>query len=202
MITRISLISAFMFCSLLAFAQRPKLDLKVYAGYHTHIFVYKEIQKSKDVLSGWQAGFGFRVTYRKIFGEIDFNFVRSRVIIPVDDSLMLDVDEILVKLNSFEFPMKVGVIPIKTGFFKWYLYSGLAVRINTKAKFKVGDIEESLKPKELGLTNPNLDFLFGTQFDIGAVNLELMYSFGINSSLTENIRVNSHELQLNFGIWF
>jgi hypothetical protein len=198
---RIYLISAFMLVCLMAFAQRPKLDLKVYGGYHAHIYVYQEIERSKDVLHGWQAGFGMRVTYRRVFGEVDFNFVRSRVIIPLEDSLMFDED-LTVKLNAFELPMKIGVIPIKTGFFKWYLYSGLSVRINTKAKFKIGDNEESLKPKELGLSNPNLDFLLGTQFDIGAVNLELMYSLGINSSLTESIRTNSHELQLNFGIWF
>ena len=196
------LILAFLFCSVLGIAQRPKLDLKVYAGYHTHIFVYKDIQKSKDVLHGWQAGFGFRVSYRKVFGEVDFNFVRGRIIVPIEDSLMLDFDKFEVKVNSFELPIKVGFIPIKKAFFKWYLYTGLAVRVNTKGKFIAGDNEEKFKPKELGLTNPNLDFLIGTQMDIGGLNLELMYSFGINSSLTENIRTNSHELQVNIGILF
>jgi len=196
------LIIAFLFCSVILTAQRPKLDLKAYAGYHTHVFVYKEIQKSKDVLHGWQAGFGFRVSYRKVFSEVDFNFVRSRIIVPIEDSLMVDFDKVEVKINSFELPIKVGFIPIKTGFFKWYVYTGLAVRINTKGKFIVGDNEETFKPKELGLTNPNLDFLLGTQMDIGSFNLELMYSLGINSSLTENIRTNSHEIQFNVGIWF
>lgn len=199
---KIYLILLLMFSGLVAFSQRPKLYLKVYGGYHAHIFVYKDIERSKDVLHGWQGGFGMRVTYRKIFGEIDFNFVRSRIIIPAGDTLMLDDEDVIVKLNSFEFPMKIGVIPIKTGFFKWYLYSGLAVRINTKAKFKIGDSKESLKPSELGLTNPNLDFLLGTQFDVGVLNLELMYSLGINNSVRENIRTNSHELQFNIGIWF
>ena len=115
---------------------------------------------------------------------------------------MVDFDKVEVKINSFELPIKVGFIPIKTGFFKWYVYTGLAVRINTKGKFIVGDNEETFKPKELGLTNPNLDFLLGTQMDIGSFNLELMYSLGINSSLTENIRTNSHEIQFNVGIWF
>ncbi len=196
------LILAFLFCSTIAVAQRPKLDLKAYAGYHSHIFVYKEIQKSKDVLHGWQAGFGFRVSYRKVFGEVDFNFVRGRIIVPIDDSLMVDFDKVEVKLNAFELPIKVGFIPVKTGFFKWYVYTGLSVRVNTKGKFTAGDNEEKFKPKELGLTNPNLDFLLGTQVDIAWLNLELMYGFGINSSLTENIRTNSHELQLNIGIWF
>jgi len=196
------LILAFLFCSVLGTAQRPKLDMKVYAGYHIHSFVYKEIQKSKDVLHGWQAGFGFRVTYRKVFGEVDFNFVRSRVIVPVEDSLMVDFDKLEVKLNAFELPIKAGFIPIKKAFFKWYVYTGLGVRVNTKGTFATGDNEEKFKPKELGLTNPNLDFLLGTQMDIGWLNLELMYSLGINSSLTENIRTNSHELQINIGILF
>ena len=200
--TRNYLILSFLFCSVLVTAQRPKLHLKVYAGYHSHIFVYQELQKSQDVLHGWQAGFGFRVSYRKVFGEVDFNFVRSGIIVPIEDSLMVDFDKVELKVNSFELPIKVGVIPIKTALLKWYLYTGLGVRINTKGKFVVGDNEEKFKPKDLGLSNPNLDFLLGTQVDIAWITLELMYSLGINSSLTENIRTNSHELQFNIGIWF
>jgi len=200
--TRNYLILAFLLCSIITVAQRPKLDLKAYAGYHAHIFVYKEIQKSKDVLHGWQAGFGFRVSYRRVFGEVDFNFVRSRIIVPIEDSLMIDFDKVEVKINAFEFPIKIGFIPIKTGFFKWYLYTGLALRVNTKGKFAVGDNEEKFKPKELGLSNPNFDFLLGTQADIGWLYLEIVYGLGINNSLRENIRTNSHEIQFNAGIWF
>lgn len=196
------IIIAILLTSVIAIAQRPKLDLKVYMGYHTHIFVYKEIQKSKDVLHGWQAGFGFRVSYRKVFGEVDFNFVRSRIIVPIPDSSMVDFDKAEVKTNAFEMPLKVGYIPIKTGFFKWYVYTGLVLRVNTKGKLIAGENEEKFKPGELGLANPNLDFLLGTQADVGWLYLELMYSFGINSALTENIRTNSHEIQFNVGIWF
>ncbi len=200
--SRIIVILALMICATFAFSQRPKLDLRAYAGYHTHIFVYKEAPKSKDILHGWQGGFGFRVSYRRLMAEVDLNFSRDRVIIPVPDSINSEIETGQIKLYSLDLPIKVGVIPIKTGFFKWYLYTGIALRLNGKGKYTFGDIEEKFKAKDLGLSNPNVDFLFGTQVDIGVLNLELSYKFGINNALREDIRTNSHKIQFNVGIWF
>ncbi len=184
-------------------AQQPKLHLKAYGGYNTHIFVYKEIEKSKDIIHGWQAGFGFRVTQKKFFGEFDFLFLRNSVIIPLTDSLVQNqFEKFEFKFKSFEMPIKVGIVPIKTPLYKWYCYSGLSFRFNTKGYLKINEEEIKLKPKEVGLANPNIDFIIGTQIDIGWLNLDLMYSIGVTNSLTENIRTNSHEIQLNAGILF
>lgn len=186
-----------------AFAQRPKLNLKAFGGYNTHIFVYKEYEKSTDVFNGWQAGFGFRLTQKKFMAEVDLVFLRNTVVIPLSDTLELDeFDKFEFKFKSFEIPIKVGVVPIKTPLYKWYCYTGTSLRFNTKGTIKLFGEEVKFKPKEVGLANPNIDLILGTQMDIGWLNLELMYSIGITNSLRENIRTNSHELQLSAGIIF
>ena len=122
MMKRIVILTAFMAIAATVIAQRPKLDLKAYAGVHTHLFVYKDGSGESDVLYGWQGGFGFRVTYRKIFGEIGFNFIRNETQIALPDSFMTE-ELIDFRINSFEMPLKFGYIPVKHAFFKWYVYS-------------------------------------------------------------------------------
>jgi len=189
--------------SLPIFAQRPKLHLKAFGGYNTHVFVYKELEKSTDIIHGWQAGFGFRITQKKLVGEVDFLFLRNSVIIPIADSAASqEFEKFEFKLKSFELPLKIGYVPIKTPLYKWYCYTGTSFRFNTKGVLKFYEQELELKPKDVGLSNPNIDWIIGTQMDIGWLNLELMYSIGITNSLRENIRTNSHEIQINAGILF
>jgi hypothetical protein len=190
-------------CSLTAMAQRPKLHLKAFAGYNTHIFVYKEYEKSKDVIHGWQGGFGFRVTVKQIMAELDFHFLRNSVIVALPDSLVQgEFDKFEFKMNAFEMPLKIGVVPIKTPLYKWYCYTGAGFRFNTRGKLDISGEETTFKPKEVGLANPNIDFILGTQMDIAWLNVDLMYSLGVTNSIRENIRTNSHEIQINVGILF
>lgn len=189
--------------SLPILAQQPKLHLKVYGGYNTHVFVYRELEKSTDIIHGWQAGFGFRITQKKFMAEADFLFLRNSVIIPLPDSIALDeFNKFEFKLKSFELPLKVGFVPIKTPLYKWYCYTGFSMRFNTKGVLNIAGEEYKFKPKEVGLANPNIDWIIGTQMDIGWLNLDLMYGIGVTNSLRENIRTNSHELQLSAGIIF
>jgi len=184
-------------------AQRPKLHLKVSGGANTHIFVYKEYEKSKDIFPGWQAGFGFRMTYKRFMAEADLYFLRNSVIVALPDTLAQDLfDKFEFKLRSFDLPIKFGVVPVKTPFYKWYLFTGASFRFNTSGILIIADEEIKFKPKEVGLTNPNIDFILGTQMDIGWLNLELLYGLGINNSIRENIRTNSHEILLNVGVIF
>ena len=37
---------------------------------------------------------------------------------------------------------------------------------------------ETFKPKDVDLANPNIDWLFGTQVDIGPFNVDLIYNLG------------------------
>lgn len=187
-----------------ALAQQPKLYLKVFAGVNSHTFVYKEEVNTSDHIFGWQGGFGFRVSYRKIFGEVDFHFIRSGVTVFLTDSTEEEneINQFDFKLNAFELPLKVGYIPVKTAYFKLFLYSGTAFRFNTKGKLKILGEEIRFKPKEVGLNWFNVDWIVGTQMDIGWLNIDIMYSLGVTNSIKSGIRTNSHEIQLNFGFLF
>jgi len=191
------------FFSMSIMAQRPKLHLKAMGGYNTHVFVYKELEKSKDIFHGWQAGFGFRVSQKKFMAEADLIFFRNTVVIPLSDSVAIEeFNKFEFKFRSFEVPIKIGVIPIKTPLLKWYCFTGTSLRFNTKGTLKVAGEELKFKPKEVGLANPNIDWIIGTQMDMGWLNLELMYNLGVTNSLRENIRTNYHKLQLSAGIIF
>lgn len=185
-------------------AQQPKLYLKAFAGVHDHIFVYKEEVNTSDHILGWQGGFGFRVSYRKVFGEIGFHFIRSGTTVYLPDSVAEEneFDQFDFKLNSFELPLKVGYIPVKTPYFKWFVYSGTSFRFNTKGKLDILEEEIKFKPKEVGLKWFNVDWIVGTQMDIGWFNIDIMYSLGVTNSYKSGIRTNSHEIQLNFGFLF
>jgi hypothetical protein len=185
------------------YAQQPKFHLKAFGGYNTHIFVYKELEKSQDIIHGWQGGFGFRVTHKKFMAEGDFIFLRNSVIVPIPDSVVTEsFNKFEFKLYSFDLPLKVGFVPVKTPLFKWYCYTGASFRFNTQGKLKINDEEFKFKPKEVGLANPNVDFILGTQVDIGWLNIDLLYGLGVTNSLRQNIRTNSHEIQINVGIIF
>ena len=200
---KLLIFSILIFLSLTAIAQRPKLHLKAMGGYNTHVFVYKELEKSKDVFHGWHAGFGFRVTEKKFMAEFDFQFLRNEVVIIFPDSISIEsFDKFEFKYKSFVIPIKIGVVPIKTPLFKWYCHTGISTRFNTKGILKLAGEEFKFKPKEVGLANPNIDWNIGSQVDIGWLNLEIMYSMGITNSLRENIRTNSHVIQFSAGIIF
>ena len=78
----------------------------------------------------------------------------------------------------------------------------MAVRFNTKGILDYQGEEYEFKPKDVMLANPNVDWIIGTQFDLAWFTFDLMYSLGVNNALKENIRSNSHELQLSVGLWF
>lgn len=201
---KIIFIILILICITESYAQRPKLYLKAFGGLHLHTFVYREEVKSNDNFFGWQGGFGFRISYRQGFGEMDFNFIRSGITVFLEDTMAqnLDFNEFDFKLNAFEIPLKIGVIPLKTPFFKWYFYTGTALRFNTKGKLKVLDQEIKLKPKEVDLRVLNVDWILGTQMDVGWLNIDIMYGMGLTNSTKSSIRTNSHEIQLNLGFLF
>jgi hypothetical protein len=184
-------------------AQRPKLSLIAFGGYNTHIFTYKTDEQTRDVIHGWQGGFGFRVTDKKLMAEIDFSFLRNSIRLELSDSIGQGIiNDFNFKFKSFEIPIKLGVIPIKGPLIKWYCYTGISLRFNTKGVINIQGEDYKFSPKEVGLANPNVDWIVGTQMDIGWLNLDLLYGIGITNSLTENIRTNSQEIQISAGILF
>jgi len=189
----------FIFMSQSLHAQMTKLHLKAIGGYNAHVYP----QQKNNVMHGWQAGFGLRVIQKRIMAETDLLFLRNNVSLIRQDPLNLDQFETIdFSLRVMEAPLKIGYIPIKTPFIKWYCYSGTILRLKSKGFHKVNDELIRFNPLEVGFDNPNVDFILGTQVDIGWLNLDLTYSLGMLHSLRDNTRTNSHELQLSTGIIF
>ncbi len=200
---RLLLISFLLFaCAYIASAQRPKLTLRVFGGAHTHTFVYKDEPKSKDTFGGWQGSFGFRVTWRKLMGEVDFSFVRNRLSLTLPDTISTNNELVTLRLNAFEMPIKAGVNIVHKPVFKWYGYSGLALRFPGKGRVEVEDEVFEFTAKEANISGVNVDWIVGTQFDVAWFTFEVMYSLGINNALRESIRTNSHEVHFSVGLWF
>ena len=100
-------------------AQRPKMFIKAYGGFHDHYFIYRGEEKTSDHFVGYLFGAGFRVTYKKVFGEIDFDFIRTGIKFQFDSTQVPELsNEVLdFRFNAFELPIVGGWIPIKTPVF-------------------------------------------------------------------------------------
>ena len=189
--------------SLIAFAQQPKLHLKLFTGINTNTFIYRIEGIEPEILAGFQFGGGMRVSHRHLFFEGDFTYVNSGITIGTQDGSEIPVeDQINVRMRALEIPLTAGYIPVKTAFFKWYLYGGLANRINIKGKIEYKGEEIMFEPKEVQLHNYNLGARFGTQFDIAVFNIDLSYTLGLTNTFKAVERTNTHYLQLSVGMIF
>jgi hypothetical protein len=188
----------------MSMAQNPKMYIKAYGGFHDHYFVYRAENTLNDHFVGYAFGAGFRVSYKKIFGEIDFDFIRTGIIFQFDSTNIPELDNAVLefRFNAFELPIVGGFIPVKTPLFKWYLYTGPVQRFNTRGKINFLGEEIRFKPREVNLPFYNLDWRFGTQVDIAFFNIDFRYSIGVTNSVKEDIRTNSHEFSLVFGMIF
>jgi hypothetical protein len=180
--------------------QQPKMHIKAYAGYHDHHFVTKGVTDIEDNIRGYLLGFGFRVAKNRWYGEIDFEIARSGYILQNDSLFGDNIFEF--KFISFQLPITGGYILIKEPVFKWYVYSGPVQRFNTKGVVRVEDLEDKFKPKDVGLRGYNLDWRFGTQFDVAMFNFDIRYTFGVTNSFDDNRRSNSHILEITAGMIF
>lgn len=185
----------------LGFAQQPKLHLKFFGGTNSHQFLYRLDTIDSDFLFGYQFGFGFRVSRRQLFGEVDFSFTRfGATLFSAEDAG--SEDDITARINSFELPLNVGYIPVKTPFFKWYLYGGLVNRFSVRGILNFGGEKVKFKPREIGLPVYNLDVQIGTQFDVAMLNFDIHYKIGVTNALRENIRTNLHGIYFSAGFVF
>jgi len=185
----------------LAFAQQPKLHLKFFGGINSHRFVYRTDSINSETLSGYQFGFGFRVSRRRLFGEVDFSFTRfGATVLPAEESGL--ENDVNARINCFELPLNIGYIPVKKPIFKWYLYGGLVNRFSVRGLINFGDEQVKFKPKDVNLPVYNLDLQIGTQFDIAWLNLDIHYKIGVTNALQEDIRTNLRGLYLSAGFIF
>ncbi len=186
---------------------QPKMHIKAWVGLNTHTFNYRAENVESDFFPGWQGGFGFRIRQQRLFGELDFGFMRYEANVPID--LEIETDSILstnvnVVFNSFELPLLAGYVPVKTPLFKWYLQGGIVNRFSIRENLTIDElgINETLRPKDIGLPVYNLLFRLGTQVDIAMINLGFNYSINLTNAVRDVARTNVHILMLDVGIIF
>ena len=188
-------------CPFYGFAQQPKLNIRFLTGVNARSFVYKSEGLAPDVLAGWQLGGGLRVSKRRAFVNADVLFVNSGLTLIPEQAPGLE-DDLTLELRAMEIPLSMGYIPVKTPLFKWFLYGGLANRINIKAKLTYQGETTKFKPQEVGLHAYGLGVRFGTQVDLAIFTFDFNYTIGVTNAYKDVIRTNSNEIQLSLGLVF
>ena len=187
----------------MGFGQQPKLNIKAFGGIKTNSFIYQVEGESAETFAGWQTGAGLRVMYRHVFAEFDGVYMKygTSVDLGAEDSIF--AGEVLdFRMRALEFPVTAGYIPVKTPFFKWFVYGGFVNKFSLNGKLKFQGEELKFKPKELNLHFYNLAARFGTQFDVAMFNIDLNYNIGITNGIKNKARTNTQGLQLSVGLLF
>lgn len=188
---------------LFTYAQQPKMFIKIFGGINTNTFVYRIENVDADVLLGWQAGAGFRVSHRRGFLEGKITYVNFGVTISPGEDDELEIDEpVDIRLHALDIPIYLGYIPVKTPVFKWYLYGGLVSRFSLRGRYTYKGETNSYSPSELNLKTYNLGARFGTQVDVAMFNFDFNYTIGITNALKGDSRTNYHAFQLSLGYLF
>ncbi len=91
-------------------------------------------------------------------------------------------------------------VPVNKPLFKWFLYGGLVNKFNLQGQYTFEGETEKFKASELNLHIYNLGARFGTQVDIGLINVDLSYTIGITNNLKGRLRTNSHGVLLSLGL--
>lgn len=183
-------------------AQQPKMHIKLIAGVNTISFEYRTENVSPDVLVGWEAGAGLRVSKKKTFLEGNISYINHGLSVNINGETDTIFDPISVRMNSLEIPLLIGYIPIKKPLFKWYVYSGLVNSFSLKGRLSYRGEVIKFSPHEFDLHTYNLGWRFGTQIDIAMFNFDFNYTIGITNAFKGDIRTNKHSFQLNIGYLF
>ena len=187
---------------ILILAQQPKMNIRIFAGLNANTFVYRSENVDPDLLGGIQLGAGLRVSKKRAFVEGDITYIFYGLSANIYGDTDTIFDPITVRMNSLDVPISIGYILVKKPVFKWYLYGGLVNRFSLKWSFSYQDETIKFSPKEFDLHIYNLLARFGTQVDIAMFNFDFNYSIGVTNSFNNDIRTNSHALQLNIGYLF
>jgi hypothetical protein len=188
---------------MLAMAQQPKMHMRAYGGVNTTSFIYKIEGVDKKILTGWQAGGGFRVMFRHEFLGIDVSYKNFGLTVAPGEGVFFDVDEpIDIRMKALDFPLTAGYVPVKKSMFRWFLYFGLNSRFNLQGKYEYEGETGTFKPSKINLNFYNLAAKFGTQIDLYLFNFDISYMIGITNTFKGKARTNTHGIELTAGILF
>ena len=176
-------------------ASRPNLQLRAFIGMNVLTLRSKSEPLLDGVSVGYLGGFGARITKRKLYGEMDFNFIRSGI--PIDVRRIggsLPVSNI--RVAAFEVPIVVGYKFVKTAFFKWHMYTGINTIIITAVK------ENDLGFSRSDLQNPQFGWRNGSGIDFAFFTFNFHYTYGLNKLISDAGRTNTHLFEFNIGVIF
>jgi hypothetical protein len=196
---KLILIAGVVMVPLCAWAQQPKMHLKFFGGWNAKELVYRAEGAGSEFLHGWQAGGGFRVMKRKAFAEADITFQNSGITYRLDEDYNID-EPLEIRIRSLQVPLNVGYVPVKTVLFKWFTYFGLVNEFSLRGQYTFQGETEKFAPGELRLHTYNLGARFGTQVDLGMINVDMCYTIGITNSFQSRMRTNSHSVMLSLGL--
>ncbi len=136
---------------------------------------------------------------RKAFLETGITFVNSGITFQLDEEF--DIDEPLeVRIRSLQLPLNIGYVPVKKTLIKWFVYGGLVNEVSLMGQYTYEGETEKFAPSELRIHTYNLGARFGTQFDLGMINVDMGYTIGITNSLQSRMRTNSHGAMISIGL--
>ncbi|MGB8221471.1 MAG: hypothetical protein WCF10_02735, partial [Polyangiales bacterium] len=106
-----------------------------------------------------------------------------------------------------EIPMTAGYVPYANPYFKLFLYGGLVNTFNLRGFVDVNDNRKALKFKPHDIPGYPLSIYiagarFGTQFDLGPLNLDFSYTISMNSATWTEFRTNTHVFKFFLGWLF
>jgi len=144
---------------------------------------------------GYLAGFGTRITKRKLYGQLDFNFIRSGISVDLE-RIGGTLPKSSVRISAFEAPLVVGYKFVNTAFFKWHMFTGINTLIITGVK------ENDFGFQRSDLKNPQFGIRTGSGIDFAFFTFDFHYTYGLKKMIKDAGRTNSHLLEFNIGVIF
>ena len=134
-----------------------------------------------------------------LFWKTGITFVNSGITFQLDEIFNID-EPMEIRIRSLQVPLNIGYVPVKKTLIKWFVYGGLVNEFSLMGQYTFDGITEKFSPSELKLHIYNLGARFGTQVDLGIINVDMSYTIGVTNSFQSRMRTNSHGAMITLGL--
>lgn len=184
----------------------------VNVGYNLNYFIYKN-DNQKDIASGYQGGLFLRVSRSRVYVQMDFDYMHSKVFIKKGTlntkfGNNIPFDKLTFRYNTIGIPVVLGGMVVKNPLYKLRLYTGLEVDMVTsvKASFTQNNLDytRSLRRKDKReLIRPaQFSYQMGMGMDIAMFVMDFRYNLGFRNFYKEQYRTQTHLFQTTIGVIF
>jgi hypothetical protein len=190
------LISTFFILSLTSKAERPSLHLGLGGGFNANVINLKLLE---GVVGGYRvgyhAGFFLRVSEKRLYQQINVDFIRTTHTIYIKN----DLDDTNNQIGwwGVDLPVVVGYKVINSPILKWRFFGGITTRIIGH----VDDVDDFGAGPEDHIS-PHWNLRMGTGFDIAFFYIDFNYGIGLNKVYKLTPRSQSHDMALTMGFLF